>query len=551
MGQVVIVGASAAGLKCAARLARIAPAWRVTVVEEREVFSYAACGMPYVLAGEVDDPFALRRTADGTLRDQAYFAHVKGVDVRVGWRATAIDPEARLLRLRDTNGREEALPWEELVLATGARPRRLPGQADHPRVRSFHTWDDLIALRRLLERGELGHVAVVGAGLVGCEVAEALRALWGSDVTVLEQGEWPLPTVVDREVGEVVAAALRRHGVTLHCGVSVRSIQAREEGVRVVWEEGEVAADAVVVAVGVEPASELARQAGAALTPAGAIVVDERMATSVPHLWAVGDCVAVPHAVLRLPVHLPLGSLANREGRVAANVIAGREDHLPPVAGAMAVKVFDCHVGATGITAACAQGRGVPARSVWVTAHDRAHYWPEADEVGLVVVFQPGSRRLLGVQGVGSAEVIKRVDVATQVIARAGTIDDLAHVEHAYAPPYAPALDPLAVAAFAAQNQEDGITALSPFTGFQEVSLLDVRHEEERAERPANGGCALAVPLEELRRERDRLGGADLVVCERGARAAEAVRILGGTGQRAAYLGGGLRWRARLRWGGA
>lgn len=548
--HVVVVGGSAAGLKCASRLARIAPGWRVTVVEERREFSYAACGLPYVLSGDVDDPNALRRTADGALRDEAYFARVKGLQLRVGWRATAIDPERRLLHLRSAAGETAELPWDFLVLATGAVPRRPSFVPSHPRVTAFHTLEDLKALRRGLERGELGHVAIVGAGLVGCELAEAFRALWGAEVTLLEREGWPLPAVVDREVGEVVAAALRAGGVRLFCDASVSAVAAGDEGVHITWPGGEVAADAVVVAVGVQPATELARTAAVKLDEGGAILVDERMATSVPGIWAVGDCVAVPHAVLPAPVCLPLGSLANREGRVAANVIAGRDDRLPPVAGAMAVKVFDCHVGATGITAAAARAQGWNAASVWVAAHDRAHYWPEADEIGLALVWDPATGRVLGVQGVGSAEVIKRIDVATQVITRRGSVDDLAHVEHAYAPPYAPALDPLAVVAFAAQNQEDGVAACSPLAELTDAAIVDVRHQDEREERPANGGRAFAVPLDELRDEARALEqGVTTVVCERGARAAEAVRILAAAGRQATYLGGGLRWRSLFRWG--
>lgn len=547
--RVVIVGASAAGLKCASRLARLAPAWRVTVVEEREVFSYAACGLPYVLSGDVDDPQALRRTADGALRDGEFFAAVKGVEVRSGWRAERLDPTAQLLHARTPDGRFETLPWDDLVVATGARPRRLPQQPQHPRVHTFHTYEDVVKLRRSLERGELGHVAIVGAGPVGCELAEAFRALWGAEVTMLEQGGWPLPELVDAEVGGVVAAALTHHGVKLVLGARVEAIEGGPEGVRVGLTDGEVRADAVVVAVGVEPVSALAADAGAACGERGALAVDERMATSLPHVWAVGDCVAVPHAVLGRPAYLPLGSLANRQGRVVANVMAGRSDRFPPVAGAMAVKVFDCHVGATGITAAVARRAGLEAATVWVTAHDRAHYWAEAEEIALALVFSPSSGRVLGVQGVGSAEVVKRLDVATQCIARAGTIDELAHLEHAYAPPYAPALDPLAVAAFAAQNHRDGLVARSPLIDLTGLVVVDVRHQAEREERPANGGHALAVPLAELRAHLPSLGDCDVVVCERGARAAEAARVLGAAGKSAAYLGGGLRWRSLLRWG--
>ncbi len=194
--RVVIVGASAAGLRCASRLSRLEPDWHVTVVEQGDVFSYAACGMPYVLSGDIGDAVALRQTGDGVLRDSGYFSSVKGVEVLSGHRATHIEPSPNRLRIKSRDGERE-LEWDELVLATGARPRRLPQQPDHPRVRSFHTYEDIAPLHNGLAKGEIGSVIIVGAGLVGCELAEAFGALWGAEVTLIEAADSPLPGVLD------------------------------------------------------------------------------------------------------------------------------------------------------------------------------------------------------------------------------------------------------------------------------------------------------------------------------------------------------------------
>ena len=210
------------------------------------------------------------------------------------------------------------------------------------------------------------------------------------------------------------------------------------------------------------PEVALARSAGVALGTTGAIAVDDRLATNVPHIWAAGDCIEVRRLPDGRPLHLPLGSLANRQGRVLADVLAGRDDRFPGATGAVAVKVFDLNVAATGLTRTRAEAEGIAARSVWVTAHDRAHYWPEAAEIAIHLVYEAGSRRVLGVQAVGAGEVAKRVDVATAYIARGATVTELAGLEHAYAPPFAPAIDPLAAAAFAAENQEDGLEARRP-----------------------------------------------------------------------------------------
>jgi NADPH-dependent 2,4-dienoyl-CoA reductase/sulfur reductase-like enzyme/rhodanese-related sulfurtransferase len=543
--RVVIVGASAAGLRCAARLARLRPGWTVTVLEQREVFSYAACGLPYVLSGDVDEAAALRRTSDGAVRDAGYFAAVKGVTVLAGRRAEAIDAAGHALTVTGPDGRGERLEWDELVLATGAAPRRLPGQPDHPRVRSFHVLEDLEPLLGGLRRGEIARVAIAGAGLVGCELAEAFRALWGAEVVLLEAAAAPLPGVADGEIGAVVATALRRAGVELRTGAPVGAVTAGDERVEFTVAGERLGADVLLVAVGVRPEAALARDAGIALGPTGAVAVDDRLATSVPHVWAIGDCIEVR----RLPdggtTCMPLGSLANRQGRTLANVLAGRDERFAGAVGAVAAKVFDVNVAATGLTRARAEALGLAARSVWVTAHDRAHYWPEAKEIAIHLVYEAPTRRVLGVQVVGAGEVAKRVDVASSFIARGADLAALAELEQAYAPPYAPAIDPLATAAFAAINQEDGLVARRPDDLRPDDRVLDVRHPGERARRPI--AAAAAIPLEELRAALPLPDGRPwLAVCERGARSAEAARLLRAAGGAACYLGGGLQLRAMM-----
>jgi rhodanese-related sulfurtransferase len=207
------------------------------------------------------------------------------------------------------------------------------------------------------------------------------------------------------------------------------------------------------------------------------------------------------------------------------------------------VKVFDWNVAAVGCTAERARRHGFTVRSAWTSSHDRASYWPEAKELHLALVYDPGTRRVLGVQSAGEGDAAKRVDVSTALIRRGATLEEFAHLEHGYAPPYAPAIDPLAVTAFAAQNQEDGIEAVSPLEGPEGEAVLDVRLPDEVEERPAAEG-ARRIPLGELRQHLDEIDGTvDVVLCERGTRSAEAVRLLRNKGIRARYVGGGLRWR--------
>ncbi|MCG6964034.1 MAG: FAD-dependent oxidoreductase [Acidobacteria bacterium] len=546
--SVVIVGASAAGLRCACRLKRLKPGWSVRVVDQRQVLSYAACGLPYVLSGDLPDDQDVRKTSYGVVRDVEYFARYKGVEVLGGRRA--IEIRDGVLEVEDDSG-TETLEWDDLVLATGARPRRLPSQPDSERVRSFHVWEDVAPLHGGLARGEISSVAVVGAGLVGCELAEAFASLWGAEVTLIEAADRPLPQVLDPEVAACVAASLESNGVRLLLGAEVGSLRTETTGVKVAVGGDEIGADVAVVAIGVEPAVELAARAGINLGPTGAIAVDDRLATSMPGVWAAGDCVECRHAVTGEPAYLPLGSLANRQGRCLANVLAGSEERFPAVAGAVAVKVFDVNVAAVGLTRSAARQVGMAARSAWITAEDTAHYWPEASDIHISLVYEVGTERVLGVQAVGAGETVKRIDVATQLISRGATLSDLGNIEHAYAPPFAPALDPLAVAAFVAANQEEGVTGSQPTSDPADHVVLDVRLAEETEHDSFPAGGVRAVPLGALRERLNELNGKRwLVVCERGPRSAEAARLLSRHGFEAEYLGGGMSWlRASRRRG--
>jgi len=540
--RVVIVGASAAGLRCAARLRRLQPDRPITVIEQGRVFSVAACGMPYVLSGDIQDVAALLKTGDGALRDVGYFAAAKGIEVWAGTRAEGVDAKRRVLKVRGPEGEQE-LGWDRLVLATGGRARRLPGQPDHPRVRAFHCFEDVAPLAEGLKKGAIERVVVVGAGLVGCELAEAFKALWDAEVCLLEAGPWPLPGILDAETGAIVARELTTNEVELCCSSPVTGIEAGDEGVRVSAAGKEHEGDVAVVAFGVEPAVELAETAGVRLGPTGAIAVDEGLRTSVSGIYAAGDCVELVHAVSGRPVHRPLGSLANRQGRVLANLLAGREDRFGPVAGAGAIKVFDLNVACVGLPLSAARQTHPHAKAVWTSPEDRAHYWPEAKTIHLQLVYDPDSRRVLGVQAVGPGECAKRIDTAAQLILRGADLAELGRIEQAYAPPYAPAMEPLAQAAMVAENQLDGLEPTSPLTDLTGLKLLDVRHADELEEIALPGEAVVHADQLEIRAGLGALGsGPWTVVCARGVRSSEVARLLQHEGIEAGYLAGGVAW---------
>ncbi len=541
-GRVVIVGASAAGLRCAARLRRLQPERPITVVEQSAVFSVAACGMPYVLSGDIADANTLRKTGDGALRDAHYFEAVKGIEILAETRAEAVDAAGHTLRVSGAAGERE-LPWEQLVLATGGRARKLPGQPQHPRVRAFHCFEDIAPLAEGLKKGTIERAVVVGAGLVGCELAEAFKSLWDAEVCLIEAGGWPLPQILDAEAGAVVAHELVHNEVELHCGAPVDGIAADDQGVAVSAGGATHRGDVVVVAFGVEPAVELARSADLRLGSTGAIAVDDRLATSVPGIFAAGDCIEVSHAVTGQPAYRPLGSLANRQGRTLANVLAGRDDRFGPVAGAGAIKIFDLNVACAGVPLGAARRDFPRAESVWVSPSDSAHYWPESKNLHLQLVYDADSRRVLGIQAVGPGECAKRVDVASQLLLRGADLAAFTQIEHAYAPPYAPAIEPLAQVAMVAEDALDGVEAIPPSADLEAAPLLDVRHPEEWEQFPVPVDGVKCIDQLELRGRLDELGhGPWTLICARGTRSAEVVRMLRQRGVDARYVGGGLLW---------
>lgn len=555
----VIVGASAAGLRCASRLARLEPEWKITVVEQQEIFSYAACGLPYVLSGDIEDIQSLRRTKDGMIRNSDYFSSVKGVNVLSGWRAQKVDSRSRKLIMENREG-SRSLDYDEIVLAVGAGAKRLPNMKPHPRMQTFHTYEDVQPINEDLAHGRIQKVAIIGAGLVGCELAEAFTAMWGAEVTLIEAAPHPLPFIVDPEVGAVIKHVYEDQQVDLICNCKIERIEADDQGVNVFMQENSLRVDMVIAALGVQPRVELAKNCGVELGGTGAIAVDDRMHTSVPNIWAVGDCAEVIHVLRKDPVCMPLGSLANRQGRTLANILAERPDRFPAVVGATVVKVFDWNVAATGINRYVANLENLKSQSVWVSLQDKADYWPEVKNVFIQLTYDPDDMKVLGVQAVGEGEVAKRIDAATQLIGKGATLNDFVHLEHAYAPPYAPALDPLAVAAMVATNHADGVEAISPLRDLGEYRVLDVRHANEVQNTPVkSAGFYKNIPQEEIFDHFEDLesvhaGSADqskpmMVICARGARSAEVVRRLAGRGLKACYLGGGLIWHRLVKAG--
>ncbi|HMO00133.1 MAG TPA: FAD-dependent oxidoreductase [Miltoncostaeaceae bacterium] len=439
MGPLVVVGGNAAGMSAAAAARRTDPALPITVLEAGPDASYASCGIPYVISGEVAALGALVTAPPDEFR------RTRDIDVRTGAEVTRIDPAGRRVAL--ANGDEIA--YGALVVATGARPVRppVPG-ADLPGV---HVLRDLRSAREMqaaLAPHVRPRVVLVGSGPIGLEAAEALLAR-GALVTVVEIAGQVLPAL-SPVVAAPVAAALAQAGVRVHTGATVSEIVPDGDGLAVVADGAPLPADLVVLGTGVAPETRLAVAAGCALGDRDAIAVDRRGRTSVPGVWAAGDCAVAHHQVLDRPMWMPLATVANAQGRVAGRDAAGGEARYGGAIGSWVSRFRDVSFGSAGLDEAAASDAGFTPRAIAREGRDRSGYMPGALRVLVRLVWDAPSGRLLGAQMAGEAAVAPRLHTAAAAIGAGMTIRALAESDFAYAPPVAALRDPLELAAAAA-----------------------------------------------------------------------------------------------------
>jgi len=440
--RIVIVGGVAAGPKAAARARRCDPQAEITVLEKGSYISYAGCGLPYLIGGKVPDIKDLLATPVGVLRDSNFFQAVKGIRVLTGKEAIAIDRVQRIVKVRDVaTSQEETYPYDRLVLATGAVPVRpsLPG-LDLKKVFVLRHPGDGLQILASLEENKARRAVLVGAGAIGLEVAEALVER-GLEVTVIEALEQVFPGWLDFEMGAMLEGHLISKGVRVRTGERVSHFLGNQEGrlEKVRTDKGEYPADLAILAIGVRPNVELARQAGLEIGPTGAIKVDPYLRTSDENIYAGGDCAEVYHRLLKRPVFVSSGQIANIHGRIIGTNITGGQVAYQGTVGTGVAKVFDYTVGCTGLTEAVARKEGYEVVTALAPSIDHAHYYPEAKFVGLKMVADQSSGRILGVQVVGPGDAAKRLDAAATAITLGATVFDLTQLNLGYSPPYSTA----------------------------------------------------------------------------------------------------------------
>ncbi|GAB4243969.1 MAG: hypothetical protein Kow00109_19860 [Acidobacteriota bacterium] len=565
--RLVVIGGVAAGASAAARARRMNEEIEIVVLEAGPYISYANCGLPYYVGGEIRERNRL------LVADRDVFSRRFNLDVRVETKVVAIEPAARRVRAVDAGGAESVISYDRLVLATGAVPIRLPVPGlDHPAIFQVRTVPDVDAIKERLTaararsgREEL-EALVVGGGYIGLEMAEQLSRQ-GCRVTVVEM----LPQVMralDFEMAELLHQTLVSNGVRVFTAEGLAAVRQSGDGLEAETTAGRrIPFQLGILAAGVKPNAELARAAGLRLGAAGGVAVDEFQRTSDENIYAAGDVAEVWHRVAERRVFLPLAGPANKTGRIAGNNAALDLLGAPPddprrlsfggVLGTAVVRVFDTYAAVTGLTERSARecGRECEVTYLWGGSH--AGYYPGAEGILFKLVFEPSSGRLLGAQAVGGEGTEKRIDVLAAAIQGELTVEDLAELDLCYAPPVGSAKDLPVMAGFLAQNQVRGVMpAWSPVRFLQvlrersgEVFVLDVRSELEYAAGHVPG--AVNIPVDHLRRRRDELpaGKPIAVYCQGGYRSYAAQRILLQYGFAPVYnvLGGYrlIQWCAR------
>jgi len=470
--RIVIIGGDAAGMSAASQIKRWQPEWEVVVFEKGEYTSYAACGIPYYLAGDVAE------FDDLVVVTPEQFRKRRGIDVRMGCEVVAIDTAARTVRATSAgeSGAETVTEsYDRLLIATGASAIVPPWPGvGLEGVLALRNLTDTRRMEALLEGGARRAV-IVGAGYIGLEMAEAFSRR-GLEVTVVEKLAGVMGGV-EAKITEMVAAELAEHGVELRLETTVEGFVAAGEGDSapggtesaggagsrplagsrlgaVKTDQGEIEADIAVVALGVRPNVGLAREAGVALGDTGAIRVDERQRTSAENVFAAGDCAEAYHRVLERPAYVPLALGANRQGRVAGANMAGGADRFPGIVGSAVTRVFELSLSRTGIDAAAAEAAGIPCRSAAASGPSRAHYFPGHDPLWVKLFFRSDDHRLLGAWLVGRDPAAgKRGDILATALSAGMTVLEVADLDLSYAPPFAPVWDPVLKAANRARFQ--------------------------------------------------------------------------------------------------
>ncbi|MCI5885423.1 MAG: FAD-dependent oxidoreductase [Clostridiales bacterium] len=540
--KVIIIGGVAAGATAAARIRRLDEKAEIKVFERSGYISYANCGLPYYIGDVITDPAQL------TLQTPESFFTRFRIDMKVHHEVTAIHPEIKTVSVRNLEtGDEFTEAYDKLILAPGAKPAQ-PGLSGIgiDRLFTLRTVEDTFRIREYIRECRPESAVLAGGGFISLELAENLTEL-GMDVTIVQR-PMQLMNPFDPEMAAFIHSQLRRHGVKLALGYTVEGFEESGEGVDVLLKDAKpLHADMVIMAIGVTPDTHLAEEAGLELGIRGSIVVNDRMETSVPDIYAAGDAVQVRHFVTGQDAVISLAGPANRQGRIIADNICGGDSRYTGSQGSSVIRIFEMTAAVTGINETGAKNAGIDADSVILSPMNHAGYYPGGSLMTIKAVFEKETYRLLGAQIIGYEGVDKRIDVIATAIRSGMKATELKDLDLAYAPPYSSAKDPVNMAGFIIDNISKGILKqwhleeLQTIMDKNDVTLLDTRTCEEYERGHIEG--FRNIPVDELRDRLDEIdkGNPVYVICQSGLRSYIACRILEGSGFEAYNFCGGFR----------
>ncbi len=540
--QVLIIGAVALGPKVACRLKRLSPSTTVIMIDQDEHIAYGGCGIPYFISGEISSVDELVSTSFHMKRDEKFFEDAKGVKVLTKTLVTRINRKEQYVKIKDLKtGKEDNIKYDKLVIATGSNPiiPNIPG-AQLKGVYYPTNLSSAIAIREEIAKGNVGNALVIGGGPIGCEMAEALSDLWGIETIIVEKEPHLLPGFLDETLARMVEKEMIDNGVKVLTNEQIKEIEIskkEDKTLKVITSKENFQVDMVICATGVKPNSELAKEAGLAIGPHGGILVNERLETSDPNIYAGGDAIECINLITGKYMYIPQGSLANRQGRVIATNIAGGSAYFKGVVGSFAVKVFGLSVATTGIPFSFAKNNGFSPVHVVVVQADKAHFYPSWELMYLDLVVDKKTRKILGIQGVCSNgdSLCARINAVAALLQKDGTIEDLSNLEIAYSPPFASAMDIINATANTAENTTDGLNITMDPDEFEklflenkdeEVICLDVRGPENATPYVERYGPRwINIPQEKLNRLMDEVPKDKklLLMCNSGVRSYEAL----------------------------
>ncbi len=566
MEKIVVIGAVAAGPKAACHAKRLMPDAEVLLIDQDDLISYGGCGIPYFIGGEVGDETALRSTSFHAVRDADFFREAKGLDVMTKTRVMKINRSEKTVTVENlTDGKQENIAYDKLVVATGSKPNRLPIKGiGNERIVSIGSLHSALKVQKLLKEAEINKVVIVGGGAIGIEMAESMEDTWGIETSIVEYMPQLLPNIIDWPFAQMLKNHLEENNVRVFTDEAVTEIEENAKGelIGVVTGKRKLEADLVIMAAGVSPRDQLAREAGLLVAAKGGIVVNNRMQTSDPDIYAAGDCVVTTNLVNGKHMFAPLGSLANRQGRVVGDNLAGIPSTFNGITGSFIMKAFEISIGCTGLSQQAALAEGYDAERVVSIQSDRAHFLPSQEAMPLIMVVERKSRKVLGVQGFGPMGdgVLARINAAAGLVAKQALIEDFSNLEMAYAPPFATAVDALNATANIADNLLNGRfrqTSIKEFIEWIENPetksdwvAIDTRSEADS--KPFVDRFKdrwICIPYPEMRKRYKELpeGKQLIIVCGAGTRSYEVQVFLDSVGiTNTLVLGGGLMVLRRL-----